>query len=247
VSEMSGRRFRCRMPTMFEVIPTDRNARWELLRQFVARWYKTPLNERSGFDDTLLDAAERRLGVQLAPALREWYRLAGKRKDIWSVQDEFLTPDRLEIEDSVLSIYNENQYVTHWGIKTSELGKDDPPVIQMATDDSAWILANPTLSEFALQMCLFSAKFASDRGWCACGHTKNTNAVELIQRRYERAAFPKWDWVGAQFFCDNNIILEIDEAEWIWVSAQSEAHLDKLINNLGGIDIEWEDRKPRGG
>jgi hypothetical protein len=91
-----------------------------VLRILVSQWYK-PLVDGDGFAAADLDTAERSLGRRLPAALREWYELAGRRRDVWCGQDELLVPDALAIQDRVLVFYVENQGVVRWGIPEDSL------------------------------------------------------------------------------------------------------------------------------
>ena len=141
----------------------ERKDRWSLLTDFVAEWY-SPLQEDDGYSVKELDAAEQRLGLNLPLALREWYRLMGRRKDIVAMQNSLAAPEELEImeENGVLVFYCENQQVVKWGIQESALALADPPVW---LDDSGLhttrqepVQENNTLSEFALQMVVLETK-----------------------------------------------------------------------------------------
>lgn len=69
----------------FAVRLAERKDRWSLLTDFAAEWH-SPLQEGDGYSAAELDAAEQRLGLKLPLALREWYRLMGRRKDIVAMQ-----------------------------------------------------------------------------------------------------------------------------------------------------------------
>ncbi|MER7844089.1 SMI1/KNR4 family protein [Kitasatospora sp. NPDC096077] len=106
----------------------DRAGAWALVRGFAAYWGE-PLGPRDGFTDAELDAAEQRLGLRLPPALREAYRLFGRRADLTSCQDVLLTPDELHVLDGALVYRAENQGCAHWGVLLDDLALDDPPTV----------------------------------------------------------------------------------------------------------------------
>ncbi|MFJ9773073.1 SMI1/KNR4 family protein [Kitasatospora sp. NPDC101157] len=101
---------------------------WALVRGFAAYW-GAPLTPRDGFTDAELDAAERRLGLRLPVALREAYRLFGRRADLTSSQDVLLTPDELHVLDGALVYRAENQGCAHWGVLLDDLAQEDPPTV----------------------------------------------------------------------------------------------------------------------
>ncbi|MEU9040799.1 SMI1/KNR4 family protein [Kitasatospora sp. NPDC048343] len=97
---------------------------WALVRGFAAYWGE-PLGPDDGFSDAELDAAEQRLGLRLPTALREAYRLFGRRADLTSNQDVLLTPDELFVLDGALVYRAENQGCAHWGVLLTDLERED--------------------------------------------------------------------------------------------------------------------------
>ncbi|MFJ2867595.1 SMI1/KNR4 family protein [Kitasatospora sp. NPDC087314] len=101
---------------------------WALVEGFAALWGE-PLRPGDGFTDAELDAAERRLGLRLPVALREAYRLFGRRADLTSNQDVLLTPEELFVQDGALAYRAENQACAHWGVLLADLDQEDPPTV----------------------------------------------------------------------------------------------------------------------
>ncbi|MEU3565525.1 SMI1/KNR4 family protein [Kitasatospora sp. NPDC006786] len=106
----------------------SRAGAWALVRGFAAYWGE-PLGPADGFTDEELDAAELRLGLRLPVALREAYRLFGRRADLTSSQDVLLTPDELHVLDGALVYRAENQGCAHWGVPLDALDREDPPTV----------------------------------------------------------------------------------------------------------------------
>jgi len=127
---------------------TDRGAAWRFIRAFARDWSRRPLGGDDGYRDTDLDAVTERLGVPIPAALREAYRLLGKRADLTDNQDELLAPDQIHLdEDRGVLVYRvENQSCAYWGIRVTDLDQDDPPVVirpdvpaPSAEDWSTWL------------------------------------------------------------------------------------------------------------
>lgn len=174
---------------MFESLPSSRDRRWELMKEFLSRWY-SPLSPEDGFSEEELAGAERLLGFPLPRALREWYSLAGRREEVWSRQDELLPPEKCYIANGVLVFYVENQSVVRWGVQLSEQGHEDPPVV--VEDDEApgqWRTENASTSEFALQMLVLSAKWSRGNKCWANGGADEA-AVRLIEGRLSSSGVP---------------------------------------------------------
>ncbi|MFJ7243356.1 SMI1/KNR4 family protein [Kitasatospora sp. NPDC098652] len=108
--------------------PDGRAGAWALVRGFAGYWGE-PLGSRDGFTEAELDAAEQRLGLRLPVALREAYRLFGRRADLTSSQDVLLTPDELHVLDGALVYRAENQGCAHWGVLLADLALEDPPTV----------------------------------------------------------------------------------------------------------------------
>jgi hypothetical protein len=82
---------------LFRKLPARREERWDLIKQFFNGWYG-PISPTDGCTEQSIRAAEQRLQLALPATLREWYALAGKRSEVWSCQDRFLTPEELRAE-----------------------------------------------------------------------------------------------------------------------------------------------------
>ncbi|GHF60839.1 hypothetical protein GCM10018790_43630 [Kitasatospora xanthocidica] len=106
----------------------SRAGSWALVSGFAAYWGE-PLGPDDGFEDAELDAAEHRLGLRLPAALREAYRLFGRRADLTSNQDVLLTPDELYVLDGALVYRAENQGCAHWGVLLGDVDREDPPTV----------------------------------------------------------------------------------------------------------------------
>jgi len=154
-----------------------REDRWPLLKDFVAEWH-TPLKEGDGYSAQEVDTAERRLGFKLPAALREWYLLAGKRKDLTAVQNFLRPPDRLftrvEDDSEMLYFYTENQAVVNWGISFNDIRLDDPPVLL----DESMEMQNDTLSEFITQMVVLETACFTEMSGNACGKEGTADLVK---------------------------------------------------------------------
>ncbi|MEU3795895.1 SMI1/KNR4 family protein [Streptomyces fructofermentans] len=103
---------------------------WTFIRGFAAHWV-TPLAENGGCDEAELASAETRLGLTMPAALREGYRLIGRRPDLTSNHDHLLSPTQLYIDDrgEALVFRHENQGAASWGVLLADLDKADPPVV----------------------------------------------------------------------------------------------------------------------
>ncbi len=188
--------------------------RWSLLKDFVAEWH-APLQFGDGYSQEDLDAAERRLGFALPTALREWYGLAGKRKDIIARQNYLVVPDELEISDEngLLIFHSENQGVVEWGIQPADLSLADPTVWlddSGAHDDTQEpIRENDTLSEFALQMIVLeTTSFTS----FTANALASAEALAAVVRDFVPLGLPEWHWpmYPVRFYGSSEVLVQVE-------------------------------------
>lgn len=129
----------------------------EMIRRHLGRDPK----KADGLPDSALTKCERRLGVKLPAAMRDYYRLAGKLEQINKAHNFLFTPDELRIDDGRLWFMEENQAVVHWGIPLKNLSEDDPRVYQRANVDGAkWYSEKMTFSAFLISVFDWQAGFA---------------------------------------------------------------------------------------
>jgi hypothetical protein len=75
----------------------DRHDAWRFVREFAAVW-ATPITDIDGFSDDEIDRAERLVRVRLPAAVREAYRLFGKRTDLTSRNGNLRPPEQLDYD-----------------------------------------------------------------------------------------------------------------------------------------------------
>jgi hypothetical protein len=64
-------------------IPEARPARWTLLVELIAEWYR-PVGTGDGYDKEALTDCQTRTGISLPLAMREWYASVGRMADVWN-------------------------------------------------------------------------------------------------------------------------------------------------------------------
>ena len=222
----------------------EREDRWSLLTDFVAEWHM-PLQAGDGYSPKELDAAEQRLGLTLPLALREWYRLIGRREDITSMQNFLVSPEGLGIHkwNGLLVFQCENQQVAEWGFQEADLGLADPPVW---LDDSGLhdtqqepVQENNMLSEFVLQIVVLDTMF-NPKVFQARGRvTPQIN--ESVEQNFVSLGLPDWHWPSypTQFYGGDDILVQsfIEGDLWLQVTARSLAAFEEAKAALG---IDWE-------
>ncbi|WP_377273361.1 SMI1/KNR4 family protein [Peterkaempfera sp. SMS 1(5)a] len=146
-----------------------RHDAWHFVRWFADAWTGSPVLPRDGCAEEELAAAEADLGFELPTALREGYRLFGRRDDLTQRQDPLLRPTGLYVDDAldgVLVFRRENQDCACWGIPLAHIEHDDPPVV--VESHQGWIPFLDRMSLAWVELALSESLFASDSHYDAC-------------------------------------------------------------------------------
>lgn len=231
-----------------QTIPDDRGERWNVLRQFIDHWYR-PIGSTpsDGYSSEQLDAAQKSLGVKLPSALREFYKLAGKRQDVWSVQDELLAPDKLLRKDGNLIFYVENQNVVTWAVRESDLEQEDPPVFVVSNMvPDGMIMESNSLSKFFIQLAVYCLKWSPDNQFWITGFASD-EIFSILDKNFDPFPFKEWFWGNGRFHGHADLVIETDTKEnYINVIGRDLAVMKELVNLLGS-SVSWECWSPECG
>jgi hypothetical protein len=230
-------------------VPPDRPSRWALVATLIERWFgPASVCEPAGVAERELDAAERRLGVALPEALREWYRGFGARDDVWNVQDRLLSPRELDFTGDLLIVCRENQDVVEWGIERAALGAADPPVVLVDPGrPSDRHVEAAQVSLFTLQMLALNAKFSRRRLFGANGPLTD-EAARALEGRWGRLPFAELRWpLETHFHGDEHVLVELEANAWVWITARDEAAFDLAVRIAEDAGVQWADLDRAGG
>ncbi|MFE3525326.1 SMI1/KNR4 family protein [Streptomyces sp. NPDC059161] len=162
--------------------------------RFAAHW-ATPLGEGDGWDEAELVAAEERLGLRLPVALREAYKLLGRRGDLTSNRDVLLAPAELYVDASRegLVFRHENRGAASWGVLLTDLPKEDPAVFIRAdlADKTAekWESRLERLSPAFVEFVLSESLHAPE-GLCDFLSDLDEDGIAVLERNCTRLPFP---------------------------------------------------------
>lgn len=246
---------------MFETIPARREDRWALMRSVIADWMR-PLTDTDTVPAEQLDAAEARLGSRLPTALREWYRLAGNARDIWSWQDHLASPEGLELRDGALVFAWENQSIWSMGVRLDAGDPDDPPVVGWMNE--AWAgpvefgPLNGSLSECALQYLAWVLKWAPRNPHFACRVASGFSeygdfgwwtpaTLTAIERASTRSAFPVWRLWGRDtvFYERPGLLVEVGHPSYageqplLYATVRTREALGAFERLVRGTGYRW--------
>lgn len=214
---------------------------WPHYQELVAQLYK-PLSSGDGFSDDEVTSAEQRLGFRLPRLLREFYLLAGRRRDLNHAHNQLVHPDDLRIEDENLVFYVENQGACIWGVVAEDLDVADPPV---ARGDSlagiahwAWEPESEPLSSFLLAMLCWQAVMGG-MAYSAGVNGVDAQVEETIGAHW-RALDVGAQWSGLRPYIGDGQILCLMGAQPrvdLYAGARSQkglAEVEELLN------VEWD-------
>ena len=186
-------------------------------------------------------------------ALEDYYRACGGCEDINSAQDCLVTPDGIyhyRTEnfnyDDYCVFYAENQCVSEWAVKKSDLSLENPPVYETYDGGETWIKTDDTLYQslvaHAYLQCAFSLEYSSEEFYEADGEQ-----TERIAGEFPRIDADSSLYMGVKFFkpFEDTIIAVIynsDDCFDVICSSRSEQHFIETDNALCRIlGIEQED------
>lgn len=222
----------------------DAAGAWQFLQRFAAA-YTRPIAPTDGCSDEELRAAEVRLGFPLPDALREVYRLVGRRDDLTRTQDILLTPDKLDVDDSgeVLVFRVENQYVAQWGVPLRTAGEPDPPVVLgRCPAEWAWMPFLDRVSLAAVEMVL--SEWMLSGGDFYDNRELDGEGIDALEARFSRLPMPDYPMWAARngrpmrWFHGQGAVLRDDAGVWLWARAASLEGLAAVRRALPG---DWMD------
>lgn len=232
-------------PTVGQALAGVRDARsaFAFIEWFAREWL-TLLQDGDGYTAEEVAAAEQRLGLRLPASLTAFYRLLGRRTDLTSNQDCLQPLDLLRVENGALVYRIENQGCSSWGIRVSDLGLADPPVVfDGYPDRRPWRPFLESFSLAAVEMVLYEAIFTGDQG---CNDNCELYEADIVrlEELYERLPFPDYPawWQpevsqGIRWFGGLDVLLREDSRNWLWVLARNTESLTQVRNALPG---DWQ-------
>jgi hypothetical protein len=208
----------------------DREAAWRFLRAFARDWSRLPLTDDDGYPDAELDAAEARLGLKLPAALREAYRLLGRRKDLTDNQDQLLAPRDIDLDDDrgVLVFRVENQSCAYWGVRAGDLDQDDPPVVirpdvvnPTAAHWTPWLgRVSVTFIEIALSEALVASEDLT--AWIDADGQEIPEDLAETFLRLPIPQYPLGQEIGTRWHAHDEVLIREDAGVCLQVRARTE-------------------------
>jgi hypothetical protein len=224
----------------------DRSALWRFVERFAAAWH-VPLAEHDGCDDAELDTAQARLGVPLPAALREAYRLLGRRRDLTSNQDVLLAPEDLFVDPGgrALVFRVQSHALAFWGIRVGDLGQPDPPVMLTVNlaDRSAdsWHEWLNTVSSACVEMVLSESLYCEDAVEDALVDKRELTPADgdRLAETLTRVPLPEYPTSGVfgpgvRWFAGGELIARDDARTWLTIRSGTPEALASARHLLPG-------------
>ncbi|WOX26315.1 SMI1/KNR4 family protein [Streptomyces solicathayae] len=230
---------------------SDRSEAWDFIRAFAAGWH-TPLTAGDGVGEEDLRQIEGRLGLSLPTALREAYLLFGRRPELFDQQDPMLPPSGLFVHEDlggVLCFRSENQGCAFWGVRLSDLGEADPPVVVQAR--GGWQPFMDKVSLACVELILSETLFGDGPLYNAC--ELPAEVVSEIPQLFHRVALPDYPmWTGddespVRWFSAPGLLLRQDglmAESWLHVRGRTLAHLSSACSTVPGRWAQWQGTEP---
>ena len=221
----------------------DAESAFSFIEWFAREWL-TPLRDGDGYTSEEVAVAEERLGLRFPASLESLYRLLGRRRDLTSNQDHLIALNSVTVEDGTLIYRIENQACASWGVRVSDMGLPDPPVVfrEGYRDGRPWRPFLESFSLAAVEMVLFEAVFADKTG-CHDNRELDEAGIIKLEEQYERLPLPDYPgwWQpevpqGVRWFGGPGVLLREDSRTWLWVLALNSASLARVRDALPG---EW--------
>ena len=125
--------------------------------QSIFKNFGAPLTKAMEIESSRIDAAQKRLGVRIPKALREYYLVAGKERRFNMCHNRILAPEKWEVDRGRLIFMEENQWF-FWSISLRTTDADDPPVAHGMDDEPiTWVRWHRHCSVFLAVMLHYQA------------------------------------------------------------------------------------------
>jgi hypothetical protein len=155
-----------------------------------------PLAQSTASSPKVLAEAERRLGVKVPAALREYSLIAGRERRFNTCLNRLLPPSDWSVDQKRLIFMEENQMVVRWGVSVRNPDSDDPPVSQgiNAEDEDEPIAWRPEHRKCSVFLAVMLHYQAVNDGFRFCGRA---DAPEQSSYRFEEHGWRYFGEVGS--------------------------------------------------
>lgn len=194
--------------------------------EFIRNLFK--IKENIGFSEDEISIALDKWG-ELPKLLIEYYRELGKAEDINALQNFLMSPNKIFEKEGYLIFYIENQYCAEWGIKKSDLKKDNPPVYCRSFDEKFNLESN-TLEEFLNAMFLFQGATGGLTYSIDDIYMITEEQANKIKAKFKKLPYELHIWMKVDFYRNNDdeviMLLENNDYDLNFASSNQEHYTD---------------------
>lgn len=210
----------------------------------LTRLFTLPDTPFTGYAPETVTALETRLQITVPVALKNFYLHLGNCAPMCQSHNRLLKPDTAVgfSPDNYLVIYEENQVVAYWGIRSEDLSLDNPPVYgnySPALADSEWLPDAANLEDFLLVMSISNGVLGG------LAHTANSfeplkpETLAFIEANWQEE--PSTSLMPQRIFTrqfDDVICIPVDEAGQSTGILVGSNHRERF-NDLLQLDVYW--------
>lgn len=208
----------------------------------IAQLLYPPFKPDDGLSLEEIERSEKEIKFRLPKTLRDFYMLAGNHEQINYSFNRLIGVEYLEIKDSKMVFYQENQSVCDWAIDQNDFHLNDPPVWQGQwinyPDEIEWYMEASRLSVFLTSMLCWQSVMG---GLPFVGNTDNVDesTVRAIEDSFELINFGKdFPEIRAYISQGKIICLSASEKEQIMLDAGASDE-EKFLEIEELLQIEW--------
>ena len=195
-----------------------------------------PLTQKNGISEKRIAVGERRLGIRLPRALRDYYLVAGSHR-FNQAHNNLLPPEEWYLESGKIVFLQENQGVWFGGVKVNDKAGDDPPVFgqyEGTTDRFRW---PEPCSEFLVTQLYVQAVY----GYDGMKYRGSADIVtpEALARLEETWPFVGEDLDGPAFGKDGQGACIVGGS--LYVGGRGKKDFDAIVAEFSGLGVEIEE------
>lgn len=214
----------------------------ELLAWFNTLRYRTafgalarPLTPKDGVPEQQIVQHERRLGVRLPRALRDYYLVGGRGGRLNQAHDRLLPPARWELASGKIVFLEENQGVALAGVRANDPAGDDPPVFwgYLEEENPRWRRHQDCCSEF-LVINLYLQAVLGGMKYLAQANITPENLAQIQKT---------WPFIGEgyvqAFGKDGQAVCVMGDAD-LYVGGRTRRDFDALVADFSGMGVRLD-------
>jgi uncharacterized protein (TIGR02996 family) len=195
-----------------------------------------PLTPRDGVPEKRVVQGERRLGVNLPRALRDYYLVAGRCGRLNQAHDRLLPPEQWDLASGKIVFLEENQAVGLAGVRADDPAGDDPPVFwgYLVDEKPRWRRHHERCSEF-LVINLYLQAVLGGMKYLAQADITPQNLAQIEQT---------WPFMGegyVQAFGKDGRAVCVMGGAALYVGGRRRKDFDAIVAEFSGIGVSLEE------